>query len=491
MDEQKTTKSVIDLSNTVPDLIPYLRPGEHVVSVETPVIVTPERTPDALSVLMQLTGAKTPDEIGENGPPNAATATEENKGVVHLNLFETLFGRDSLIVSSFLLNEFPKISHATILALAARQGTRTYMPSEEEPGKIMHEDRDPNSSIAIELHESHGWEFPYYGTVDATPLFVDLIAAYVAQEGRAILSETYTDRNETTRTVFHAFENALNWIQKNMGSNKEGLLEFCRKNPKGHPIQAWKDSSDSYFHHDGKFANIKKGIASVEVQGYAYDALLCATELYESLGGYEEQVTEFRRAAAQLKETVFSRMWIDDPRGGYFALGTDRDDENNIHALRIRTSNMGHLLSSRLLDGNDPDIITKREALVRMLTSKEMLAASGVRTLSCSEQRFRPGAYHNGSVWLWDSYYVSRGFRKHGFVKEADDLVARLYNVIAKTHVYPEFARGDDGPEPLLNTRIIDLWDERQQRGNRIEQPPQQIQAWTVAAYLAAMYENA
>ncbi len=479
-----------ELALRFPDIIPYLRDNERLAWVEIVPLIIPAQHPSALEALMKLTGAKTVDEIGEKGPPNAAASTVENQGLTGMDLYETLFGRDSLIVSHFLLPQFPKVAHATILALSARQGTRRHVASEEEVGKIMHEDRDPSSRIAIELHETRGWEFPYFGSVDATPLFITLITSYVQQEGTAILNETYTDRSGQSRQVAHALDVALSWMLKNMAKQSEGTLEFCRMTEGGLPIQAWKDSTDSYFHKDGTIANHENGIASIEVQAYAYDALLSVLELYHVIPQMSHKKEELEQAASLLKETVFSKMWIEDEQGGYFALGCDRDDDGMMRALEIRTSNMGHMLSSRLLSGSEKDVMNKRQGIVRTLMSKEMLGASGVRTLAKNEERFSPGSYHNGSVWLWDSYYVSRGFRRHGFIEEADELVGRMFKVIDKTHKYPEFVRGGDELIPELNARIVDVIDEVTHVTNRIEQPPQEIQAWTVAAILAAEYEK-
>lgn len=481
-----------DLSALAPDLIPYLRPGERIVAVETPEILVPTAKPDALAAMMRLTGAATPSEIGEKGPSVAAIATEENKNIEELNLFETLFGRDSLIVSSFLLPQFPKLAKTTILTLARLQGVARNDASEEEPGRILHENRDTNSEIGRMLRKERGWEFPYYGSVDATPLFVNLMLAYVEQEGRALLDESFIGKDGKTRTVRFALDAAVNWILERVNNNKEGLLEYCRKNPNGIPNQVWKDSYDSYFHKDGTIANQKKGIASIEVQGYAYDALMGASSLCRTLGNVPlPHIEHMEKSAKLLATTVFSRLFVNDEQGEFFALGTDRGEDGALQPLAIRTSNMGHLLSSRLLDGDAPDIVAKRAAIVRILLGESMLAAAGIRTLATTEARFRPGAYHNGSVWLWDSYYISRGLRRHGFIKEADDLVRRLFLTVEMTHKFPEFARGSDASIPELNTRIVDLWDEQTDQMNRIEQPPQEIQAWTVAAVLAAEYERA
>ena len=166
-------------------------------------------------------------------------------------------------------------------------------------------------------------------------------------------------------------------------------------------------------------------------------------------------------------------------------LGTDRDDDGRLRQLKIRTSNMGHTLNSRLLEGSDPEIVRRRELVVAHMLSPEMLNASGIRTLASDELRFRPGAYHNGSVWLWDTHHIAKGMRRLGYSAQANDLDQRILNVVAATNLLPEYVRGDDSATPSINQHIIDVYDNTYRRENRIEQPPQEVQAWTVAAILA------
>ncbi len=178
-------------------------------------------------------------------------------------------------------------------------------------------------------------------------------------------------------------------------------------------------------------------------------------------------------------------LWAEDVKGGYFALGADRAPDDRLRPLLIRTSNMGHALNSLLLEGDDAETAARREALIRALFAPRLLNASGIRTLAADELRFRPGAYHNGTVWLWDTYYIAQGLERHGYSGLAWALNDRIMAALDRFGKFPEFARGDDGPEPRLNERIVDLWDETHGRVNRVEQPPQEIQAWTVAAAVA------
>ena len=277
---------------------------------------------------------------------------------------------------------------------------------------------------------------------------------------------------------------AVEWILRSLDKNPEGLLEYKAVLPRGIENQVWKDSWDSYHHADGTYANHNQGIASIEVQTTAYDALLDAALLYENALGDSDKAATLRVRAAKLRQTIIELFWSED-KGGYFVLGTDRDDRGRLRQLKIRTSNMGHVLNSRLLEDDSPESNRMRDALIRQLTSPELLTPSGIRTLASDEIRFRPGAYHNGSIWLWDTHHIAKGLRRHGYDELADEIDRRLLNVVATTKIFPEYVRGDDSDTPSINTRTIVVWDETRQRKNQIEQPPQEVQAWTVAAILA------
>jgi glycogen debranching enzyme len=260
-----------------------------------------------------------------------------------------------------------------------------------------------------------------------------------------------------------------------------------RSNPDGIENQVWKDSWDSYFHADGTIANHQFGVASVEVQRVAYDALLDAADIYEKSNNQEE-VSDLRSRAEKLKKAIFEHFWTED-KGGFFVLGTERAADGSLRQLKVRSSNMGHLLNSRLLDGDDPDIVRYREAIISHLFSKEMLSPNGIRTIASDEVRYRPGAYHNGSVWPWDNYLIAQGLRRHGYHLLADKLSAMILNIVNETKKFPEYVRGDN-TQPTLNAQTVDVWDEINERHSRVEQPPQYVQAWSVAAALAIKYRN-
>lgn len=446
----------------------------------------PARAPSALRELARLTDSPAGGPVAAR-PAIAALplASTQDPAPTHLRLYEALFGRDSLRVARDLIPSHPQVTRATLLALAALQGVGNDVAREEEPGRIPHEHRDPDSPIARELTTERGWDWPYYGAVDATADFVRVLTEYcrAQADGGALLHQAYVDRAGTPRTVADAVAGAVGWLDRRLSANPDGVVEYRATLPGGIENQVWKDSFDAYHHADGTIARHADGIASVEVQAAAYDALLDAADLYAGPLDDRGTALHLRDRADRLRRTVLAEFWTED-RGGYFVLGTDRDDSGAPRQLRVRTSNMGHLLDSRLLDGDDPEVRAKRAAVARQLAGPELLAAGGIRTLAGDEVRYRPGAYHNGSVWPWDTFVIARGLRRHGRHTQAADLEARILRVVATTGMFPEYVRGD-ADAIRLNTEIVDVWDRDHERRNRVEQPPQEVQAWTVSAVVA------
>jgi len=461
--------------------------GEKLISItQHPVLHYPEK-PSSVKQLLRLTRSNHIDEIGNAGPALAAMAmpTKDGKRAEnseYLHLYEALFGRDSLRMAHDMIDIYPELARATVLTHAELQGVTQNTAREEEEGRIFHEARDPDDPIAKRLTDELGWQWPYYGSVDSTPEFIRLLAAYTLLKpgNYGFLEEHYINRDGKDHTINDALDGALNWIAHRREQNPEGLVEFKSVLPRGIENQVWKDSWDAYHHADGALANHKQGIASLEVQVAAYDALLDAAELYDRIIDNETRANALRVQADELRTAIFTYFWTEE-KGGYFVLGTDRDDEGKLRQLKIRTSNMGHTLNSRLLDGDDPEIVRKRTAVVGQLLSPEMLCHAGIRTLASDELRFRPGAYHNGSVWLWDTHYIANGLRRYHYNEEANTIDTHLIDIANTTGLFPEYVRGEQN-DILLNQRTVILWDETVNRSNTVEQPPQQNQGWTVTA---------
>jgi glycogen debranching enzyme len=431
--------------------------GERIESVEELDLRDPETMPDALEELCKLTGVERPEEIGLNGPAVAARVTEQNAGEDALRLFEVVFGRDSLTVALVVSDLFPRLLEATVLYLAGIQGREFNALREEEPGRIAHEIRDVDTDGL--------WGFPYYGSVDATPLFIR--AAVRAIERRP----------EFETSVRDSLDAAVGWLLWRLAEDELGLLSHHRANPHGLENQVWKDSWDSMSHADGTISNHDAPVASAEAQALAYDALVEAATRHSSPAALLD-------AARRLERAVEEHLWVDDPEGGFYAIGVDRDPESGApRPLATRASNMGWLLDSRLLDA--PEHAGRRKRIVELLLSDEFLAEGGIRTLSTREERFRPRAYHNGNVWGHDNYVTSLGFARHGFRDEAQELQRRLAASCRATHRFPEFVAGGEPGSELIAKRIVDVFDSRNERVNRVEQPPQEIQGWTVGAMVA------
>lgn len=482
-----------DIGHLVPDLLPYLREGEKVVYVEEVPRQRRITIPSAVLELQRLTKSDNIDEIGKNGPVIAATTLNDDETRSELHLYEAVFGRDSLFVAHELLDVYPELAKSTLRTLASVQGTTWNTASEEEPGKIPHEIRNPESdTVARILSEERGWAWPYYGAVDATPMYVRLFAAYVSRidNGVELLEEKYQAKDGTYHTMQESLDSALSWMRMRMDANPDGFIEYKKGLPGGIENQMWRDSWDSFFHADGRIANREHGIASLDVQRITYDAVLEIAELYEKIPFKQATAQALYIQATLLRKKILETFWVEPENGrsdaiGFFALGTERDERGAVHQLKIKTSDMGHLLYSRLLDGDDEETTKYRESIVRHLFSPTMLATGGIRTLASDEIRYRPSAYHNGTVWPAFNYLISQGLRRHGLYTLAREIDERNLKIVHMTGELPEYVSGNDGEHPVLSTRIVDVWDATHGKMNRIEQPPQEVQAWTVAAVAA------
>ena len=472
-----------------------LLPGEKLLSITHHASRVHQQNPSSVEQLLRLTQSNHIADIGVAGPALASLAmSPDSNGLQtsteYLHLYEAVFGRDSLRAANDLIDDYPELARSTLLLLAKLQGVADDTGREEEPGRIVHESREPHDPIAAQLTAERGWQWPYYGSVDATPDFIRTLVTYVLSQPSAatFLEEKYQDRAGQERSMNDALDAALNWITYRRGRNNEGIIEFQSVLPHGIENQVWKDSADAYHHSNGAIANHKQGIASIEVQVSAYDALLDAAELYDRVYNNEIRATALRLQANELKQAVFDYFWTDE-KNGYFVLGTDRDDEGNLRQLKIRTSNMGHVLNSHLLEGDDTDSLEKRTAVARHLLSPELWCKAGIRTLASDEIRFRPGAYHNGSIWIWDTHYIAKGLRRHGYTDEAQKIDTNLIDLANTTGLFPEYVRGEQD-EIILNQDTITIWDETTQRQNIVEQPPQEVQAWTVTAVLDSKHRS-
>jgi glycogen debranching enzyme len=444
-----------------------LLPGERIVRREKLAIAHKGSASSALRALARLCNAASPKEIGTTGPVMASTHLPEDAQVAELRKFEVLFGRDSLITARFVHELFPSLTNTTVRALARYQGSRWDAASEEEPGRIPHEVRDPADPVAQRITRSSGWKWPYYGAVDTTPLFVSAIAS---------LSRAGWDVDD----LKNALVAAVDWLLRRLDAGN-GILVSRPSNSKGIENQVWKDSWDAFSHADGTVAS--PPIAAIDAQAIAYDACVDAAELLDDRGGTGRQARMLRRAADVIRSAVLNDFWYSFGTSSYPTLGVDWSGPGGARrAINALGSNMGQLLYSKLLDG--AELIDFREIIVSALFQAEMLCAAGIRTLGSSQYRYRPGAYHNGSSWPWDTTTIALGLHRHGYHALGWDLMRRVLAVCDAAGAFPEFARGDSDDSIRFNDSIVDIIDSSGHH-NRIEQPAQQIQAFTVGAVLA------
>ena len=303
--------------------------------------------------------------------------------------FMALFGRDSLLASFMSLLLDPSLAKGTLLTLADYQGTKMDAASEEEPGKILHEVRlGATAGLAL------GGSGVYYGSVDATPLFVVVLAE---------LSRWGLD-DEATRRLLPAADRAIRWMEDYGDSDGDGFIEYQRKTEKGLRNQGWKDSADGVNFADGSLA--EPPIALCEVQGYAYAAYL-GRALMAIASGDGATADACLAKASLLKQKFNDQFWL--PDRGYYAIALDRD-KRPVDGL---ASNMAHCLWTGIVDDS------KAPKVVGHLMSPEMFTGWGIRTLASNMGAYNPASYHNGSVWPHDNAIAAAGLMRHGFVKEA------------------------------------------------------------------------
>ncbi len=298
--------------------------------------------------------------------------------------FATLFGRDSIITALSILPFQPDLAIRTLRTLARLQGTRVDDARDEQPGKIVHEIRAGEMAATGEVPFGR-----YYGSVDATPLFLWLYGRCVEVTGDLVLADQ----------LWPNAQRAIEWIEQFGDRDGDGYIEYLRESPSGLANQGWKDSHDAIFHRDGQLA--RPPIALAEVQGYVYAACNTVAGIAARLGHGEIAARLAARGAA-LKQSFERDFWLDDER--MIALALDADKQ----PCRVMTSNGAHCLATGLIDGD------RAAAMCQRLLNDDMYSGWGIRTLSRNERRFNPMSYHNGSVWPHDSAIAALGLARGG-----------------------------------------------------------------------------
>jgi glycogen debranching enzyme len=325
-----------------------------------------------------------------------------------------VFGRDSIIsaIQTKVLGR--ELMLGTLRTLADLQATTTDAFRDSAPGKMPHEIRVGELSVLEEMPHAR-----YFGTVDATPLYIRLLLeAYL-----------WTGDIELVRSLLPTAKAAIAWLDKDGDRDGDGFIEYRRLTTHGLRNQGWKDSQDSIAFADGRLAT--GAIALAEVQGYAYDAKCCMAFLLRAAGEAHE-ASRLEREAERLRHAFAEAFWM--PSEGFIALALD----GRKRAVDAIASNPGHLLWSGILEPEHA------AAVVDRLMAPDMFSGWGIRTLSTRMALYSPLSYHNGSIWPHDNSLIAAGMERYGFHGQAQQVAYALIEASARfpDHRLPELFAG-------------------------------------------------
>ncbi|AHF79751.1 amylo-alpha-1,6-glucosidase [Thermococcus paralvinellae] len=340
--------------------------------------------------------------------------------------FMCLFGRDSIITSLFLLPYFPEYAKGTLRVLSKLQGKKFDKRTLEEPGKIPHEYRFGELSQASLMPFAS-----YYGTIDATPLYLILAGEYVK----------WTKDYKTIKELKGTLNKALEWLFMKLEEG-EGYIRYSHASPYVLMNQGWKDSKEGVPDEYGE--PTKSAIALAEVQGYAYKALLDMAELSDVLD-FEEST--LREEAEKLKRRFNKDFWMEEEK--FYAIALNGDNKPS----KVISSNPGHLLFTGIAE--------HEKEIAERLFEKDMFSGWGIRTLSSREKAYNPFSYHNGSVWAHDNALIALGLAKIGEIEKAAFLGARILKAATLMNFQlPELFSGVESeiPIPVPRANVPQAW---------------------------------
>lgn len=372
------------------------------------------------------TGRRDYDRVFERAAEDlAALAATTDYGPVPVAgapWFGTVFGRDSLVAAYQTLPVAPSLAAGTLRYLAAHLGTTEDEVREEEPGKVFHEVRD--GELARRGIVPHA---PYYGSVDATPLWVILLAEHHRWVGDDAIVEDLSD----------ALGAAVSWFDERRRSGSDPFL-YYDQSPTGLPHKAWRDTPGAVQHPDGRV--VEPPLASVEVQGYVYRALGDAADLFENVLGEPDRAGTLREEAEELADAFEAEFWLPDRE--FYALAKAGDGS----VVETATSGVGHCLWTGIVDE------ARAPAVARTLCSDELFSGWGLRTVAPAAASYSPVSYHLGSVWPHDTSLAALGLAEYGLTEAAERLARGVFD--AATHFgdrrVPELFCGfDDDVEPV------------------------------------------
>ena len=349
--------------------------------------------------------------------------------------FAALFGRDSLIVSLQNALVYPDFARGALEVLGALQATARDDFRDAEPGKIMHELR-----LGELAHFKTVPHTPYYGTADATMLYLIVLHTAWRTTGDLSLVEQH----------LKTAERCLDWIDNYGDRDGDGFQEYATRSPSGYENQGWKDSSDAVVYPDGSMVKGPKALC--ELQGYVYDAWLRMAEIFDELG-QADRAQALRVKAQSLFHRFNEAYW--DEEFGFYAYALDGEKKKVLTVA----SNPGHCLWSGIVRSDRASIVVKR------LMEPDMWSGWGIRTLSAKHPAYNPYSYQNGSVWPHDNGIIATGFRRYGFVGEAARIARDVSGAASyfKSHQIPELYSGiqrnpTNFPIQYLRANVPQAW---------------------------------
>jgi glycogen debranching enzyme len=343
---------------------------------------------------------------------------ERNYPYAGVPWFSTVFGRDGIVTALETLWIDASLGRGVLEFLASTQATEVDESHEAEPGKILHELRHGEMANLGEIPFAR-----YYGSVDATPLFVTLAGEYFLRTGDKELIEQ----------LWPNIQAALDWMDNYGDIDGDGFVEYAPHGDKGLVQQGWKDSNDSVFHRDGSLA--VPPIALCEVQGYVYAAKIAAARLSAALG-HQGASSELESQASALRHKFEQAFWCEDL--GCYALALDGEKRKQKRHCQVRASNAGHCLYTGIANPEHAKLTAQT------LLGPDFFSGWGIRTLASGEARYNPLSYHNGSVWPHDNAMIASGFGRYGFRNLAGKVMLALLDVssVMELHRLPELFCG-------------------------------------------------
>jgi glycogen debranching enzyme len=414
---------------------------------------------------------------------------------------DAFFGRDALRIALDVGPWLPMLARHVLISCARLQGRADQSLSEEEPGRIHHEYRSMfvggrrihSSQRELLGHLARLWGSDdgtviYFGATDTTPQFLRLLEATVRLQGESILDEQILHRSGATVTLSESAEAAARWIVSQIERSDLGLLEFLRRNPAGQRFQVMRDGVTSYLHESGELANSDLPIASLEVQGLAFDALLGAARLLRD--PRPDDAEHWEAVAMTLRASALAHFWQQGDE--YFCMAIDRDAAGVPRPVRTASSNASELLETRLFDDLSPGERCKYVgAIVRAIYSPEFLTDAGIRAMARRYYHLLPYFDYQGALATWPTVtnVFAQGLRRHGFQRLAVDQEHRYLNAVNLAGDLVEFLYV--APDGRVD---YDPYCQREIGAAREALPavdvPARGQGWTASAALRALLER-